>query len=126
MANQLSASNRIITEPDTDASQVETWTITGAAWVSIGATCSTAGGSITFRVVFTDVAGNLTGVSPSYTLTTTSTLADWGPVWLGTPTPDTPLPTVNTCADFMRLKADAVTGTWTVSSQSFMPPPAAA
>jgi hypothetical protein len=123
MATPLSVLKHKVSAVDPDASAVDAWTITGAVWVSIGATCAVASGSLTFRLVFTDLEDNVTGVSPSYTMTSSSQISDFGNSWLGTPQPDSPLPSLSVCADRMRLKVDAITGAWTVAIQAFLPPP---
>lgn len=123
MATQMLVKKHVINAIDPDASRVDPWLITGAVWVSLGATCDTANGSVTFRLVFSDDDDNMTGVSPSYTLTSSSKTSDWGEEWLGTPQPDSPLPTLSVSADNLRLKVDALTGTgsWSFSIQSFVP-----
>ncbi len=123
MSTALNFPARTIKSADTDATQVPSWTITGAVWVSIGATCAQASGNLTFRLVFSDSNHNLTGVSPPFTLTSSAGPADWGSVWLGTPTGNS-LESIPVTADLMMLKVDSVVGTWTIASQSFTPPAA--
>ncbi len=121
MSTSLSLDRRRVTAVDPDASQVPSWTISGAVWVSIGATCAQSSGSITFRLVFCDANGNLTGVAPPFTMTSGSGPADWGSAWLGTPQGSS-LESIPVCADRMILKIDSIVGTWMIAAQSFIPP----
>jgi hypothetical protein len=95
------------------------WTITGAAWVSLGATCSVAGGSVTFRLVCTDIDGAPTTCSPPLSWTSSPGPADFGALWLGTPSE---WPVYSVCADLLYLKIDAIVGAWTFNLQAFVPP----
>jgi hypothetical protein len=114
----LNITSRTVTAPDADASELPFWVIKGAAWCSIGASCTTANQSITYRLVFADLEGNLCGVSPPVTLTSGAGAADWGGAWLGTPAGD---PSINVSSDRMAVKVDAVTGVWTLAAQAVFP-----
>lgn len=113
------ALTRTISAVDTDATKVPYWPITGALWISLGATANAPGSAITFRLLFFDCAGNLTGCMPTTTYTAAAGGADAGAAWIGTPTD--PVPS-NVCADRMAVKVDAVTGVWTFAAQAFFPP----
>jgi hypothetical protein len=123
MSTPLSLSCRFCTVKDADASVLPPWSVTGAVWMSLGGHCSTAGGSITFRLVFSDTEGNLTGVSGPFTLTAATGAPDWGAAWLGTPGAGG-TPSLSVAADQMILKVDAITGNWQITSQGFYPEPA--
>jgi hypothetical protein len=121
MLNRLDPPGNFVDAPDADATKLPYWPITGGVWAMIGATCSQAGGSITYRLIFTDAAGVLTGVAPPITLVAATGPPDFGSEWLGTPNQP---PCVNICADRMAMKVDAVVGEWSVNAQVFTPPPA--
>ncbi len=120
----LNVPSRVCFQVDHDGTAIPCWPITGAVWVSVGATCATAGGSLGFRLVFCDTEGNLTGVSPVFTVTCSSGPADWGSAWLGTPTAEG-LQSIAVSADQMGVKVDSITGVWTLNAQGFFPPSAA-
>lgn len=106
--------------PDPDASQLDYWPITGAVWATIGTTCTAAGHAMTYRLIFTDTTGTITGVSPPCTVTSAAGPADFGTVWLGTPGGSEC--SFNICGDRMALKVDSITGVWTLNAQTFTPP----
>jgi hypothetical protein len=110
---------RVVSEPDTNAELVQPWPITGAVWASIGGVCTKPGCTLAYRLLSMDLAGNVTSVGPSITLTSGSGAADFGTVWLGTPSID---PTVSVCSDLLALKVDSVSGgTWTLNANAFIP-----
>jgi len=120
MLNRLDPPGNVVAACDSDATMLPYWPITGGVWAMIGATCNQASGSITYRLIFTDACGVLTGVTAPMTLTSSPGPADFGSEWLGTPNQE---PCVNICADRMAMKVDAVVGEWTVNAQVFTPPP---
>ena len=118
MLNRLDPPDNVINVPDSDATQLPYWPVTGGVWAMIGGTCSQAGGSLTYRLIFTDQAGVLIGVGLPMTLTAASGPADFGTAWLGTPSSE---PCVSFCADRMAMKVDAVVGAWTINANVFIP-----
>jgi hypothetical protein len=112
----FTSASRVVTAADVDGSQIPKWAVTGAAWMSMGATCSIANGVLTGRLLFTDSFGNVTGTMGPVTFNTASGPADFGALWLGTP--DQAM-APNVCADFAGFKVDAVTGSWTLNAQVF-------
>jgi hypothetical protein len=112
---------RVVSAPDENIKTVRTWPTTGSAWATIGAVCTTASSTLTFRLVAMDLEGNVTYVGPTITLTTGSGAADCGTVWLATPSMD---PTVSVSSDLIAMKVDSVSGgTWTVNAAAFTPAP---
>jgi hypothetical protein len=118
MLNRLGTTDNTVSVPDVDATKLAYWTITGAVWITIGGLCSQAGGSLVYRLIFTEEHGILTGVSPPVTLTAGTGGPDWGTQWLGTPSSD---PTVAVAANRMALKVDSITGVWELNAQASIP-----
>jgi hypothetical protein len=116
--NRLGAPNNTVSVPDVDATKLSYWPITGAVWATIGGLCSQAGGSLVYRLIFTDHDGVLTGVSPPVTLTAGAGGPDFGTQWLGTPNAD---PTTAVAANRMALKVDAIVGVWELNAQVSIP-----
>jgi hypothetical protein len=115
----LNLFSRYVSAPDVDATKVPAWVVTGAAWVTVGAVCDQANGSVSFRMVFTDLAGNLTACSPPQVYTSGTGAADFAGKWIGTPAQ---WAGNNTCNDLLTLKVDAIIGNWTFFLQGFTPP----
>ena len=86
---------RTVSVVDTDASAITPWDISGAAWISIGATCSQALAEVSFRVVYLDEFGSMTGCSPEIVCTAGSGKPDFAGQWIGTPSQDLPNNTCN-------------------------------
>jgi hypothetical protein len=121
LAPTTTTSYRLVSAPDTNIKTVEAWPTTGSAWATIGAVCTTASSTLTFRLVAMDLEGNVTYVGPTITLTTGSGAADCGTVWLATPSID---PTISVSSDLLAMKVDTVSaGTWTINAAAFTPAP---
>jgi hypothetical protein len=124
MSTSLTIRDRTVSAIDADGSVVTPWPITGAVWISLGATCATASGAIAFRLICTDDTGVVTGVTRQFGFTSAAGAPDWGAVWLGTPASDFG-PAVSVAADRLILKVDDIVGTWTIAAQTFCPAPPA-
>jgi len=103
-----------ITTADVDATAVPMIPTKGASLISFGGVCSTAGGSITFRVLMLNLAGNIVGSSQQITMTC-HPLQDWPAATGGVATfsgiPSLPMAPLPICCDQVLLKVDAVSGT---------------
>jgi hypothetical protein len=116
--NRLGAIDNTLSVPDPDATKLSYWPITGAVWITIGGLCSQAGGTLVYRLIFTDNNGILTGVSPQVTLTAGAEGPDFGTQWLGTPSSE---PTTAVAANRMALKVDSIVGVWEINAQVSIP-----
>ena len=107
-----------VSKADSDGSQIPSWSIGAAVWISIGGLCSIAGGVVVYRMVYSDGNGNLTGCSPVVQLVASPGAADYGALWIGTPGVD---PISFVAATNVGIKVDLITGTWTFNAEGFFP-----
>lgn len=110
---------RTVSAPDADGSVLTRWSISKTMWLTIGGLCSIPSGLLSYRLLFFDYGGNLTGCSPNLELMAASGAADFGTQWIGTPLNETNILVSSTG---MALKVDNVTGTWTLNASAFNPP----
>jgi hypothetical protein len=104
---------RTISAPDADASSLKPLVCTDASRLSYGGICDTAGGAITFRILFL-CQGQIVGCTGPYTLQA-GQVPDWGQSFIGNPDDTFPVPANG---DSAIAKVDAVSGTWTFAACS--------
>ena len=85
-ATQSVAPRPGVTTPDGDISTLTHYPCEGASLIRLGAVCSTAGATLTCRIVFLDAVGDFAGVSASVTFTADATSLD-GTLLSGDPEP---------------------------------------
>ena len=102
-----------ITAPDGDISTIPHYPCGGASLVRLGAVGTTAGATLTCRIVFLDALGAYVAASGAVTFTADATPLD-GTQYLATPDPDAWFPIGG--PSIFGIHVDAVSGgTWTLT-----------
>jgi hypothetical protein len=104
---------RTITTPDADATSLPMILATGAAAISVGATCSIVGCQLTYRVLSFDPGGNVVGSTEQILLKTRGN-PELPAKFIGVPPPLSNPSRI--CGDHCAVIVDSVTGggTWTM------------
>jgi hypothetical protein len=111
-ATQSVAPRPGITAPDGDISTLTHYPCESASVIRLGAVSTTAGATLTCRIIFLDAVGTFAAVSSAVTFTADAT-ALHGPQYLATPNPDAWFPVGG--PSIFAVHVDAVsTGTWTL------------
>ena len=102
-----------ITAPDGDISTLAHYPCENASVIRLGAVCTTAGATLSCRIIFLDAVGGFAGVSSAVTFTSDATSLD-GAQYLATPSPDAWFPIGG--PSIFAIHVDAVSaGTWTLT-----------
>jgi hypothetical protein len=102
-----------ITAPSGDISTLTHYPCESASVIRVGAVCSTAGATLTCRIIFLDAVGDFAAVSSPVTFTADTTSLD-GTQYLATPNPDAWFPIGG--PSIFAIHVDAVSaGTWALT-----------
>jgi hypothetical protein len=112
-ATQSVAPRPGLTAPDGDISTIPHYPCEGASLIRLGAVSTTAGSTLTCRIVFLDALGAYVATSGEVTFTADATPLD-GTLYLATPNPDAWFPVGG--PSIFGIHVDAVSGgTWSLT-----------